>query len=130
LAVLLLPVAVVLAACGSGGSTSAAANPSPTAVPSAGSAGGSGTGGARTFPGATGKVAALSGSTLEVQSTTAQTTVTFTSATSFNLTKTLSLSKVPVGECVIATGTPGSGTLTATSVRVSTPVKGSCSAAE
>ncbi len=95
------PVLVLVAACGGSssggsGSTPAAAAPSPTRT--------GGTGQARTFPGASGLIAAASPGVLQVQSTTAQNTVTYTAATAFTETTT---GTIGAGDCVVVTGTPG-----------------------
>ena len=70
--------AVTMAACGG---SSSASTTSTTAKSSA--TGGSGGTGARTFPGTSGSIAAINGTSLEVQSSTSQTTVNYTTATTF-----------------------------------------------
>jgi hypothetical protein len=63
---------------------------------------------------------------LQVQSASAQTTVTYTKATRFSQTVSV---KVAVGDCVTVTGTPVAGStqaLTASSVRIDARVGGSC----
>jgi hypothetical protein len=68
---------------------------------------------------ASGKIAQVMGSTLEVQGTSGQTSVMITSATKISRTKTLTASEVAVGSCVTATGTAkGTSTLVATDVSV------------
>ncbi len=132
--------AVTLAACGS---SSAASNTSTTAKPSSNGAGGgtgsgSGTGGT-TRPGASGTIAAINGASLEVQSpTTGQTTVSYTPTTTFDQTVASSVSAVTVGSCISAVGKPTSssssstpsfgGPVTATTVSISQPTSGSCTA--
>jgi len=124
-AALAIPLsAVVLAACSSGSpvASSPAANAGPTSSSPA-------AGGARSFPGATGTIAAISGNAMQVQSSTAQTTVTFSSTTRFSQSVH---AQVVVGDCVMATGTPVSGStaaLTASTVRVFKPTNGSCATA-
>jgi hypothetical protein len=120
-----LPLSVVLlAACSSAGSTGGTtpiANTAPTS-----SAATPGNGGGRTFPGATGTIAAITGNAMQVQSSTAQTTVTFSSSTRFMASVH---AQVVAGDCVNVTGTPVSGSssaMTATTVRVSKPTNGSC----
>ena len=119
-----LPVAVLLlAGCGGGGSSTsgnaAAATPAPSAAASSGAAGRTGGRG----PAASGEIAAVTGKTLQVQNASAQTAVTWSAATAFTKSVPATLA---VGDCVTATGTPGSGTaMTATSVRV-LATSGSC----
>jgi hypothetical protein len=122
-----LGVALAVTACGSGGTptpTAAAAasnSPAPASSQSA-------------FPGVVGTAAAVSGSSMEVQNPTAgQVTVTFTAATPITETVAATSKDVIAGSCVSVTGTPstsGSATrsVTATTVTVSTPVNGSCTA--
>jgi hypothetical protein len=70
-------------------------------------------------PGVSGTVAALSDNTMQVQNTQGQTAVTFGAATHFTDTTAASLAGVTTGECVLATGTSGSGgAITATSVSI------------
>jgi hypothetical protein len=112
-----LPVAVLLlAGCGGGGSSTsgnaAAATPAPSAAASSRAAGRTGGRG----PAASGEIAAVTGKTLQVQNASAQTAVTWSAATAFTKSVPATLA---VGDCVTATGTPGSGSaMTATSVRV------------
>lgn len=81
-----------------------------------------GTGAHRFGPGAFGKVAAIAGTSMEVQSTTTgQTTVDWTSSTTFAQTATVSLSSIAVGDCVTVTGKTSKKTVTASSVSVSQP---------
>ena len=129
--------AVTLAACGS---SSSASTTSTTKAKAAGSGAGTGTGGAaRARPGTSGTIAAITGTSLEVQNpTSGQTTVTYTSATTFDQTVSAAASGVTVGSCISAFGKPTSttstgksafgGPVTATSVTISQPVSGSCSA--
>src|SRR5205823_12700818 len=82
--------------------------------------------GARRGPAAFGEIAAASPGRLEVQSSTAQTTVTYSKTTRFSQTVKAVLA---VGDCVTATGTPASGSargLTATTVRVISVSGGNC----
>jgi hypothetical protein len=68
---------------------------------------------------ASGKIAAVLGSTLEAQTTSGQTSVLITSATKILRTKGLTAAEVAVGACVSATGTAkGKSTLAATDVSV------------
>ena len=125
--------AVTLAACGS--SSSASTTSTTKAKAAGGGRGGFGAGGAR--PGTSGTIAAITGTSLEVQNpTTGQTTVTYTSATTFDQTVSAAASGVTVGSCISAFGKPTStsstsksafgGPVTATTVTISQPVSGSC----
>ena len=100
--------------------------------------------GARDFPGASGLLAQIDGTTLQVQSAEAQTAVTYSAATTFTNTVVARLSDVLVGACVQArTAMPASGTggprptadpnaingpIVAASVEISPAVNGTCSA--
>jgi hypothetical protein len=122
-ALAVLPLVAVLAACGSSNATPATQAPSqaPTQAPNSGAAGGTGT-----IPGASGLIAAASPGTLQVQSSTAQTTVVYTTATKFTA---VTSGHVAAGDCVIVTGAPVAGStkaLTATSARIEAKVKGAC----
>ena len=85
-------------------------------------------------PGVSGLLAALSGNTLQVQSTSAQTAVTYSAATAFTDTVKASAAEVTVGSCVMvrssnpSTSSTPPTSVTATSVSVSAPVNGSCAA--
>jgi hypothetical protein len=128
--------AVTLAACGS---SSSASTTSTTSAKSAGGGrtGSGAAGGARTRPGTSGTIAAITGTSLEVQNpTSGQTTVTYTSTTTFDQTVSAAASGVTVGSCISAFGKPTStsstgksafgGPVTATTVTISQPVSGSC----
>ncbi len=69
---------------------------------------------------------------MEVQSTTAQTAVTWTATTTFSETATETISAVAVGDCLTVTGTPAKKsktTIAARSVTISKPsTTGSCTA--
>lgn len=127
----LIPLVTVLTACGGSSSgTPAAQSPNPAPTQAQNQAPGSGgqgeTGGQGAFPGASGLIAAASPGTLQVQSATAQNTVVYTAATKF--TKVIP-GHVAVGDCVIVTGTPATGStqgLTAMSARIMAKVNGSC----
>jgi hypothetical protein len=114
-----MPVALlILVGCGDGSSTSdsAAAAPAPSATGSPSAAGSSGRSGRGRGPAAFGEIAAITGTTLQVQNTRSQTAVTWSALTMFTKTVPATLA---VGDCVTATGTAGTGSaLTATSVRV------------
>jgi Domain of unknown function (DUF5666) len=81
--------------------------------------------------GASGSVAALSSSSMEVQNpTSGQTTVSWTSTTAFSKTVSEAVGSLAVGDCVSATGTASKKsktTIAARSVTVTTPSSsGSC----
>jgi hypothetical protein len=69
---------------------------------------------------------------MEVQSTAAQTSVSWTATTTFSETATKTISDVAVGDCVTATGTPAKKsktTIAARSVTISNPsTSGACTA--
>jgi len=127
--------AVTLAACGSSSSASTTSTTKAPASAGRGSGGAGAGGGAR--PGTSGTIAAINGASLEVQSpTTGQTTVNYTSTTTFDQTVTTTAASVTVGSCVSAFGKPTSSSssststigrpVTATTVSVSQPTSGSC----
>lgn len=93
-------VALVVAACGSGGGTPTAAP--PTALPTRPAVG------PRTPPGAFGTAAAVSATSIEVQSRqNGQVTVKFNGDTKFTDTVPATLKDVEVGECVTVTAPSG-----------------------
>ena len=96
---------MALAACGA---SSSAGTPTSTTPGQAAPNGSGGAGGAgRQFPGTSGTIAAITGTSLEVQNpTTGQTTVNYTSATTFRQITTTSASSVTVGTCISAFGKP------------------------
>ena len=125
---------VAMAACGSSPASPPASSSTPTTSRGS-SAGGSTT--PRQFPGTSGTIAAINGTSLEVQNpTTGQVTVNYTSTTTFRQTVTASASAVTVGSCISAFGKPTSGSsssksgfgspVTATTVSVSQSVSGTC----
>jgi hypothetical protein len=100
-------------------------------------------GGEGRFPGASGTIAAINGTSLEVQNAqTGQTTVTYTPTTTFQQTVNAKASALSVGSCITATGKPSkkaakkSSTktatqsfgepVTATVVSITEPTAGSC----
>lgn len=146
-----------LIACGSSGSTasqvSSTGQTTPSAAAQSGSAGrnGSGAGGGQAFrPAAQGLIAEIDSGSMQVQSESNQTTVDWTSGTTFTQTKSVPLSAVKAGVCVEAvaeqpaSGTAGTGgtggtagtarpqekvtALTAATVLISAPVDGKCTA--
>jgi hypothetical protein len=81
------------------------------------------------FGGASGSVAALSGTSMEVQNAqSGQVTVSWTTSTAFSQTVTVPASAVTVGACITATGSSSKSTITARSVTISQPVSGKCAA--
>src|SRR5664280_2644758 len=98
---------VAMAACGSSSASTPASSSTPTTSRGS-SASGSTT--PRQFPGTSGTIAAINGTSLEVQNpTTGQVTVNYTSTTTFRQTVTASASAVTVGSCISAFGKPTSG---------------------
>jgi hypothetical protein len=78
-------------------------------------------------PGASGSVAAISGSSMEVQSqASGQVSVGWTAATTFSQTVAVAANSVAVGDCVAITGSNSKGTITAKAVSVSQPTNGKC----
>jgi Domain of unknown function (DUF5666) len=122
--------ALTLSACGTSGTPTVSPSGSPAANPSAAAAGGSSSRAAARGPAASGLIAAVSGSTLQVQNAQAgQVAVTWTAATKFTQQVTLSLGSIKAGDCVTAAATAGSPTaasFTATAVTVSQAVNGRC----
>jgi uncharacterized protein DUF5666 len=126
-----LLAAATLGACGgsSAGGSASSGSGTPSAPSRSSSAGDLG-GGAR-GPAASGLVAAITGTTMQVQNPQAgQVAVTWTSTTKFSHTVQTTLASIKAGACVTAvapSGTSASATaFTATTVLLSAPVKGSC----
>lgn len=138
---------VTLAACGGGASSGSSApaatfTPAPSgtaATPQAGQ-GSQGPTAAR-VPGATGLLADISGTRLQLQSTDTQTAVTYRASTTFTSTVVASSADAKVGMCanarsaVRSTATPApsasadpsaASMLAATTIVLSSPVNGSC----
>ena len=118
-----------LAGCGgAGGGAAAAPARSPSAAPQA-------QGAQRRLPGVSGLIAAIQGTTLQVQDTSSQTAVVYTAATKITQTVAARRSELAVGQCVSVRSvaadpaaspeTAGAG-VTAASVTISSPVNGSC----
>jgi hypothetical protein len=83
----------------------------------------------RSFPGAFGSVAAITGSSIEVQNSfTGQVTVSWTTSTTFTQTATVPASSVTVGDCVTVSGSASKKTkeVTAKTVSVTQPTTGKC----
>jgi Domain of unknown function (DUF5666) len=134
----LVVAALLLSGCGGSGSGSSAGGAAPTG-------GGQATGaaGARA-PGVFGLVAQISGKTLQVQSTSDQTAVTYTNSTKFTATVAATKKDVTVGSCVVVRtpdatgGTAGatptarptqSSSVTAASVTITAASGGQCAIA-
>jgi hypothetical protein len=127
--------AVVMTACGSSSNAGggAAAQPAQGTSSPAGSQGGATADGTARGPAASGKIAALNGHTMQVQSQQAgQVAVTWKSSTTFRQTVTMSASKITKGDCVVAVADSGSNAqsskITAGTITVSKPTNGTCTA--
>jgi hypothetical protein len=122
-------IALVLSGCG--GPSSAHGAPASSSTTSARQARPGGAGGA-TIPGANGLVAAVTGATLQVQGKGTQTAVTYTGSTTITTTAPARASDVRLGVCVsVRAAAPSPDTavtepLVATTVMISSPVKGRC----
>jgi hypothetical protein len=75
-----------------------------------------------------GSVASVSGTTLVLNTSSGDVTVTFTSSTPISETSIGSVADITVGSCVTATGSDATGSITANRVTVSPEVNGSCPA--
>lgn len=73
-----------------------------------------------------GEVAAVDGSTAQVQSDSSQTAVSWTDSTTFTRQVGGSLDDVAKGACVLVVGEGSGGAVTAASVRITEPVDGEC----
>jgi hypothetical protein len=143
LVALVVAAGVALAGC------SVVGSPVPAASASHGARGngfGDGQGGGfagGAFPGAAGMVAAVTGTTAQVQSATRQTAVTWTSSTTFTDQVAAASTDLKAGDCVVArpavpsgtgpkggsNGTGGSATtVAAATIEMSAPVNGTCAA--
>lgn len=141
----------IAAACGVGvllvGASACGSDPAPTSQGTTTSEdGGAGPStsqqGPGQRPGANGRIAAVADSTAQVQSSdSGQVAVTWNATTSFTKQVSAKLADISVGDCVMVTGADGDGAasqdpgqpptqptaVTATVVRISEPVDGSCS---
>jgi hypothetical protein len=128
--------ALVLTACGGGSSSGSGSgggsSTSPAAVaPSGGTGNGGGFGGANR-PGTFGTIAAITGTTMQVQNQqSGQVAVSWTTSTKFTHQVKTTVAAVKAGDCITATAASGttsssSAPITATSVTVSAPVNGQC----
>jgi hypothetical protein len=127
---------MMLAACG--GTTASASSAPGSAGNNSAATNNQGNGGGRNFPGANGKIAEIDGKTLQVQSDTTQTAVTYTGSTKMSQTVAAARSDLAVGKCISvrpvqsadASATPAAPDdatpVAAGSVTISDPVNGSC----
>ena len=132
-----ISLAVLLVACGSGSSKSSTASAPTTTTTAAGAAGagaagagatGTGATGVGALPGASGSVAAVDGTSMEVQNPiSGQTTVDWTGTTRFTRVATVTASALTPGACVTVVGQTTNGVFTARTVSI-TPAAtgGSC----
>jgi len=115
--------ALAIAACGSSGSAAGNATSSSTS-----SAAGNGQGAARLGRnGAAGELVQINGTTLVLNTTNGDVTVNVGGSTPVTQTRTGTVADIVVGSCIVATGNKdSSGAVTASTVRVSPAVNGSC----
>lgn len=118
---LALTLALLLTACGSGAST----------APSTGGSDSSTSQGPRTPPGVNGRIAAVTGTTLQVQSATAQTAVSYTATTPITKDAAATITDITTGLCATVRPATGDTTATATAltaatIALSAPVNGAC----
>ncbi|MBV8540423.1 MAG: hypothetical protein JO063_00975 [Pseudonocardiales bacterium] len=117
---LVAAVAVAVSACGNAGTSTAGQTAAPSSPPAA----------PGRPPGASGLVAAVTASTLQVQNPrTGQVSVTFTPSTSFTETVPATVADLAVGDCALAVGAPRpagdpAGPVAATSVSISPAAAG------
>lgn len=133
----------LLAACGGGtADTAAGSDAEQTAANGGAGAKGSTTGqngtqgrgtGGRQMPGASGKIAEISGTTMQVQNTSTQTAVSWTEDTAFTDTVSAKSSDLAVGDCISVTpaatdvdGADDSAPVTAAAISISDAVDGAC----
>ncbi|HEX4219302.1 MAG TPA: hypothetical protein VHZ02_13075, partial [Acidimicrobiales bacterium] len=84
-------------------------------------------GGGSFSPPTSGSVAAISGSSMEVQNPqSGQVTVNWTSSTTFSQVATVPSSSASAGDCVTVSGSSSKGTITAKAVTVTQPTAGKC----
>jgi hypothetical protein len=116
---LLAVAAVALAACGgTAAAGSVTSTPRPGASP--------GFGGRN---GASGELVKINGTTLVVSAAGGDTTVVYTTSTTFTRTSTGSFGDIVAGKCIVATGQKdAAGKVTATAVRLNDPLGGACQA--
>lgn len=118
---------LLLSGCSASGTTTA--KPSATATSTAPATGGAPDSATQSGSNVSGTIAAISGSTLQVQDSSAQTAVTYSAATTITEIVAAKASAVTVGSCVSSmAGAPGSTTATAvTTIAISTAASdGTC----
>jgi hypothetical protein len=128
-----LALVLTLAACSggsSGGGTTSAPSSSAAATGSSPAAGG-GAGAGRPGPAASGLVASVAGTTMQVQSQqTGQVAVAWTGSTSFTHAVTESVAALKAGDCVVAVAPSGTAagatSFTASAVQVASSTGGTC----
>ena len=121
-----LALTVLAAACGGGGAKTV--NTAANSAANSGSSSGAGTGSGRPAPpGVSGTIAAVNGTTLEVQGASSQTTVKVTPTTTIPQTVAGAASDLAVGACVTATGSRSSTSapVAATTVTINEMLSGS-----
>ncbi|GAA4159331.1 hypothetical protein GCM10022286_13550 [Gryllotalpicola daejeonensis] len=147
-AALVVGAALVLTGCAShsakASSTSSGSGQSQSGQGGSGQPGQGGQGGFG-GGGTSGQIADIEGTTLQVQDSSSQTAVTYSSSTAITKTVSVSLAAVKVGECITASTLPASGagsgssgssssssstsaSAAVTSVSISQPTNGSCTA--
>ncbi len=112
-----------LVACTSGADSPASTSVATAAPTARGTGGPNGQGGGQRQPVVTGLVAAVSGTTMQVQSATKQTAVTWTPTTVFTRQASATLADVTIGACVVARAASGAttdadGSVTAATVQI------------
>jgi len=134
-----LAAALTLAGCG-GSSPAAPAGTSATTTGSGAIRGNGGANGAARIPGTSGLIAAVNGSTMQVQGNKEQVAVTWSATTAMTKTVPGRAADLVVGSCVVvrdASAAPAGGTsapsarkgpVTATDVQVSQPADAKCTA--
>jgi hypothetical protein len=133
-AALLVAAGLVLSACGgsSGASTSTTSPAAGGGTSTARSGGGGNGNGFANRPGTFGTIAAITGTTMQVQNQqTGQVAVTWTASTKFTHQVRTTLAAIKTGDCVTATAPSGSSdsAFTATDVTITAPVNGQCGGA-
>jgi len=110
---------LALAACGGASAAKSSASPSP------------GRGGAQARNGASGQLVQINAQTLILTGTGGDTTVTYTTSTTFSRTSAAVLADIVPGACLVATGQKDSaGVLTASTVRLSPKTASGCGAGQ
>ena len=123
----LVAAALAIAGCGGGSAGGSTHTQSPSTDSGNLSSGGNGF-----RPAASGVIAAIAGRTLQVQSATDQTAVTYSARTTFTAQRSTNLAAVKVGSCIVATaktnktGSTAVRQLTADTVRIEPSRTGGC----